>query len=100
MVKPGRKQLAGLLTEDANATLEEGAQITERAAPPSGTLALGYVTSSYWSEELGRSIALAMISDGRKRIGERLFVPMPSGDIAITVVSPVFIDGKGERLNA
>jgi sarcosine oxidase, subunit alpha len=99
MVVPGRKQLVGLLTKDRNVVLEEGAQITSDASPGPGTSALGHVTSAYWSESLGRSIALAVVAGGRQRQGETLHVPMPSGGIAVEVVSPVFIDAKGERLN-
>ena len=99
MVKPGRKQLVGLATLDSDVVLEEGAQITSMANPPAGTPALGHVTSSYCSPSLGRSIALALVADGRKRIGEKLFVPMPGGAIAVEVVLPVFIDPKGERLH-
>jgi len=99
MAKPDRKQLVGLLTADPKVILDEGAQITEVAAPPAGTPALGHVTSAYWSAALGRSIALALVAGGRNRTGQRLFVPMPSGGIAVEVVSPVFVDPKGERLN-
>jgi sarcosine oxidase subunit alpha len=98
-VMPGRRQLVGLLTRDPKYVLEEGAQLTPHDEPPRSTVALGHVTSSYWSEALGRSIALAMIADGRKRLGEQLFVPMPSGSISVEVVSPIFFDPKGERLN-
>jgi hypothetical protein len=28
-----------------------------------------------------------------------LYVPMPAGDIAVEVTSPIFYDPKGERLN-
>ena len=50
MLKEDRKQLVGLLTEDAAVALEEGAQVTESASPPIGSAALGHVTSSYRSE--------------------------------------------------
>jgi sarcosine oxidase, subunit alpha len=99
MIAPGRKQLVGLLTKDPAIVLEEGAQITLEAAPKPGTSALGHVTSAYWSEALGRSVALAVVADGRKRLGETLHVPMPSGGIAVEIVSPMFVDAKGERLN-
>jgi sarcosine oxidase subunit alpha len=99
IVKTGRKQLAGLLTKDPKAVLEEGAQITLDPAPAAGTPALGHVTSSYWSSTLGRSIALAMIADARQRMGETLYAAMPEGSIAIEVVSPVFADPKGERVH-
>lgn len=99
IVRDGRKQLVGLLTADPKLVLEEGAQVTAEAKPPVGTPALGHVTSAYWSAELGRSIALALVADGRARAGSRLNIPMPSGDVSVDVVAPVFLDPKGERLN-
>jgi sarcosine oxidase subunit alpha len=99
MVVADRKQLVGLLTEDPGQVLEEGAQITASASPALGAAALGHVTSAYRSEALGRSIALAMVSAGRARMGETLHVPMPGVSIAVTVVEPVFFDPKGERLH-
>ena len=73
--------------------------MTAHARPPKATPALGHVTSSYWSAALGRSIALALVAGGRERMGERLYVPMPSGDVAVEVVTPVFFDPKGARLD-
>jgi sarcosine oxidase subunit alpha len=73
--------------------------VTLQANPSAGTPALGHVTSSYWSEVLGRSIALAMVSSGRARMGETLYVPMPGGSVAATVTGPVFYDEKGARLD-
>ena len=100
LVAPNRKQLVGLLTDDPATVLEEGAQITTEAAPKRGAHALGHVTSAYESATLGRSIALAMIANGRARIGETLFAPMASGPIAVKVVEPVFFDPKGAHLDA
>jgi len=99
MVVEGRKQLVGLLTENPSVVLEEGAQITGEANPAPGTRALGHVTSSYESPALGRSIAMALVADGRKRMGETLHVPMPAGAIAVKLVEPIFLDPKGDRLN-
>src|SRR6185437_412789 len=97
-VSPYRKQLVGLLARDPHHVLEEGAQIVptrQRSAPER---AIGHVTSSYYSPSLGRSIALALVSGGRSRLGETLFVSMPDGDIAVQVASPVFYDPQGSRL--
>ena len=99
IVAPDRKQLVGLLTDNPNTLLEEGAQIVAIANPVIGASALGHVTSAYMSPAVGRSIALAVIESGRKRMGEKLFAPMPSGAIAVTVVDPVFFDKEGARLN-
>ena len=60
---------------------------------------LGHVTSSYISPNLGRSFALALVEDGRARIGEKLYVPMLDRTVAVTVTEPVFFDPEGERLH-
>ena len=60
---------------------------------------IGHVTSSYHSTVLGHSIALALVSGGRARMGQTLYVPTRDGESAVTVTSPVFYDPKGERLN-
>ena len=97
---PGRKQIVGLVASDPKVVLDEGAQITPMANPPKGTHALGHVTSAYHSSVLGKGIALAVIEGGRARMGETLYVPMPTGAIAVTVVDPVFYDKEGKRLDA
>jgi len=99
LVAPGRKQLIGLKTKDPNTVLEEGAQIVANPAQPIPMTMIGHVTSSYWSQNCGRSIAMALLVDGRSRMGETLFVPMPGGAIEVEVCSPVFFDEKGGRLN-
>ncbi len=100
MAEPARKQLVGLLTEDPRVVLEEGAQLVEDPAQPVPMRLIGHVTSSYFSESLGHSIALAMVSGGRARQGARLFVPMPGGAVAVQVTGPVFYDPQGARLDA
>jgi sarcosine oxidase subunit alpha len=99
MLKDDRKQLVGLITEDPNVVLEEGAQITASATPGVGSPALGHVTSSYRSATLGRSIALALVAGGRSRMGAKLFAPMPNGAVSVMVAAPVFYDRDGARLD-
>ena len=99
MKRPDRKQLVGLRTADPRTVLEEGAQVVETAGQKPPMRLCGHVTSSYFSAALGHSIALAMVAGGRARLGQTLFVPMPGGDIAVKVTSPVFYDKDGARLN-
>jgi sarcosine oxidase, subunit alpha len=99
MLAENRKQLVGLMTDDPAIKLEEGAQVTESAAPLAGSPALGHVTSSYRSEAAGRPIALALIAAGRSRIGAKLHVPMPRGAVGVTVTAPIFYDKPGARLH-
>ena len=96
---PGRKQLVGLLTDDPAVVLEEGAQIVADPAQPVPMTMIGHVTSAYWSEALGRSIALALVEGGHQRMGEELYVPMPGQVIRARVSSMVFYDPEGVRLN-
>ena len=99
LAAPGRKQLVGLLTEDATTQLDDGTQLVDDPHQPVPMRVLGHVTSTYFSPALNRPIALAMLANGRARIGERLYVPMPDRAIAVQVVSPVFYDPQGGRLH-
>ncbi|MFK0277605.1 sarcosine oxidase subunit alpha [Ensifer sp. NPDC090286] len=99
LVKDGRKQLVGLLTKDPKVVLEEGAQIVADPNQPKPMTMLGHVTSSYWSENCGRSIALAMVAGGRARLGQTLYVPMTDRTIAVEVSDMVFFDKEGGRLH-
>ncbi|TIW71317.1 MAG: sarcosine oxidase subunit alpha, partial [Mesorhizobium sp.] len=99
LVAKGRKQLVGLKTKDPKVVLEEGAQIVADPKQSIPMKMIGHVTSSYWSENCGRSIALALVAGGRDRMGETLYVPMPNGMIEVEVTGMVFVDEKGERLN-
>jgi len=99
MLAPGRKQLVGLLTVDPTVLLEEGAQLVVTPGQSAPMQLIGHVTSAYQSAALGRSIALAMIADGRSRVGQTLYVSMPGGAVAVQVAAPVFYDPQGARLN-
>jgi sarcosine oxidase, subunit alpha len=105
MADPTRKQLVGLLSLDRTTVLEEGAQILAGTSMEPPMTVLGHVTSSYHSAVMGHPIALAMLSAGRSRQGETLYVPMPRGTtrtvapIAVKVVPPVFYDPEGGRLD-
>jgi sarcosine oxidase subunit alpha len=99
LVKDGRKQLVGLLTKDPKVVLEEGAQIVADPNEPKPMTMLGHVTSSYWSSNCGRSIAMAVVAGGQARLGQTLYVPMADRTIAVEVSDMVFFDKEGGRLH-
>jgi len=99
LTKEGRKQLVGLVTKDPKLVLEEGAQVVANPNEPKPMTMLGHVTSSYWSENCGRSIAFALVAGGRARMGETLYIPMPDKTIAVEVTDMVFFDKEGGRIN-
>jgi sarcosine oxidase, subunit alpha len=89
-----RKQLVGLLTEDPQLVLMEGAQIIATADEPEvkPVPMLGHVTSSYMSPNVRRSIALALLKGGGERIGETVYVSRKNGPpIHAVVVEPDFM---------
>jgi len=53
------------------------------------------------SPALGRSIALGLVEDGRRLLGTEVEVFAPSGErMRATLVRPVFLDPKGERMRS
>ncbi len=76
-----RKQLVGLLTVDPNHVLMEGAHVISSSTEPRERPVpmLGYVTSSYYSPNAGRSIALALVKGGGERMGHTLYVSRKDG---------------------
>ena len=77
-----------------------GAQIVPVAQPQPGSSALGFVSSSYDSAVLGRSIVMGLVAGGRARRGETVFLTRLDGDaVPATIVDPNFYDPQGERLH-
>ena len=99
LVAEGRKHLVGLLTEDPSEVLEDGAQIVFDPNQAIPMKMVGHVTSSYWSEALSRSIAMALIAGGKQRMGETIHIPMPGKTIKAVIGGTVFYDPQGARLN-
>lgn len=99
MQDPDRKQLVGLLTENPADVLPDAAHAVEGPKKANGMEnMIGHVTSTYFSPTLGRSIAMALIKGGSRRMGEVLTFPLAEGKVMrATVVDPVFLDKEGAR---
>ncbi len=99
--RPGRRQLVGLLTEDPNFLLPEGVHLVAKARPKPPMQTVGHVTSSYMSPNVGCSIALALVKDGRARMGQTLKAYTIEGRVEpVTITEPVFFDKEGVRARA
>ena len=98
-IREDRKQLVGLLTDNPNEILEEGAQIVSELGKKPVEM-IGHVTSSYFSPNLNKSIALAVVKGGKKMKGQKLFVPMENKNINVTVSDFIFLDKENKRINA
>lgn len=96
----GRQQLVGLLPENDEEVIPEGAYITAvnaQADEHGKTRHIGFVTSSYFSPALGRAFALALIADGLNRMGEEVGVPIGKKVLRAVICDAVFIDKENIR---
>jgi len=96
----GRQQLVGLLPEDNDEVIPEGAYITvlnAHADNDGKTPHIGFVTSSYYSPSLGRAFALALVADGLNRTGQVVAVPVGKKVGRATICDAVFIDRENIR---
>ena len=99
-LREDRKQLIGLLTDDPQQVLPEGAQLVDDPDAPIPIPMVGHVSSSYFSACLGHSIALALVKGGHSRMGEKVHAPLSDGRlISATISSPIFYDPEGARQN-
>ena len=98
-IREDRKQLVGIVTEDPREVLEEGAQIVADVSKKPVEM-LGHITSSYFSPNLNKSIALGVVKGGKNMLGKKLFIPMKNKIISVQVADPVFLDKENKRLNA
>jgi sarcosine oxidase subunit alpha len=97
-IRADRKQLVGLKPLNKTDILPEGAQIVFDPKQKIPMSMQGHVTSSYYSANLGYSIALAVVKGGHDRIGNLVYCPLADGSIITSeIVSSVFYDPTGER---
>ena len=102
IVCAGRPQFVGLLSQDQQTIIPEGAAIISDVKQKPPFASEGYVTSAYMSANLAHPIALAMIKDGFLRHGETVYAALMDGRrIPVTITNPVFWDNarqpKGEH---
>ena len=96
--RPDRKQLVGLLPQNPDDLLPEGAQLVAPDTPLAPPVPmLGHVTSSYHSAALDRTFALALVKGGRQLIGRTVHAPLADRTIAATITEPIFYDPEGTR---
>ncbi|MGO1885382.1 MAG: 2Fe-2S iron-sulfur cluster-binding protein [Citricoccus sp.] len=102
-----RRHLVGVLPVDRTTRLAEGAQLVTAGTPltpDAGPVPMiGHVTSSYNSPALGRTFGLALVDNGRNRIGEIVRSPIgaggPDGEnyVEVEIASPILYDPEGNR---
>ena len=92
-----RRELVGLLPNDPNEAIPEGAPIT-----PSGKKVAteGFTTACVWSVVNNRWVGLALLENGRARYGEEACVRIKDRIISAKITKPVHHDPDGKLLRS
>jgi sarcosine oxidase subunit alpha len=92
-----RRQLVGLIPDDPDHLIDENSPITPQGKREKSE---GLVTACVWSVVQNRVIALALLQDGRNRMGETVFIRRKDRVVTAKVTSPCFHDPKGQLLRS
>ncbi len=92
-------RLMGFRPVDRSKSLIAGAHFINRGEKPVTANDQGWLTSAAFSPELGYSIGLGFIKAGHERVGEIVQAVdfVRNAEFEVEIVSPSFIDPKGER---
>ena len=82
--------------------IPEGSYLVKDNNAPLPNPKLGYISASCWSVEYNNPFSLAILKDGKKKIGEKLFAlsPLKNKNIEVEIVSSHYVDPKGERVRS
>ena len=100
MASSARWKLVGLQTLDGS-VIPDGAYAADEGVNGNGQRnTQGRVTSTYYSANLGRGIAMGLVANGPDRMGEVISFPMLDGNLLkAKIVDPVFYDKEGKKQN-
>ena len=94
---PERLQLVGVRPSDRAQRLRNGSQLV---APEARNESLGYLTSATPSVEFEGWVGLALLRDGRQRLGARLLArsPVHEETTEVQILSPHMLDPENTRV--
>ena len=84
---------------DKKSMIPEGSHLVSDSNASLPNPKLGHISASCWSVEYNNTFSLAILKDGKKKIGEKLYAvsPLKNKNIAVEIVSSHYVDPKGER---
>ena len=100
MVDPDRWKLVGLESVDGS-VIPDGAYAVANGTNANGQRnTQGRITSTYYSANLERGIAMGLVHNGPDRMGEVITFPKIDGtEVQAKIVNAVFYDPAGEKAN-
>ena len=99
---PNREKIVGVVPLDKKSMIPEGSHLVRDSNASLPNPKLGHISASCWSVEYNNPFSLAILQDGKKRIGEKLFAlsPLKNKNIEVEIVSSHHVDSKGERVRS
>ncbi len=94
-----RQQVVGLLPGDASFVPAEGSALIQPGSESRPNFQ-GHVTASCYSPNLERSICLALLKGGHRRLGETIVISGLERTMEAEITRPAFIDPRGERMKS
>jgi sarcosine oxidase subunit alpha len=101
-LSPDRGKVVGLVPLDKKSMIPEGSYLVSDANAALPNVKLGHVSASCWSVEYNNPFSLAILKDGKKKIGKKLYAvsPLKNKNIPVEIVSSHYVDPKGERVRS
>ena len=98
----GREQIVGLVPIDKKTSIPEGSHLVVDHRLKSPNPKLGHVSASCWSVENNNPFSLAILKNGKNKIGEKLYAvsPLKNISVQVEVVSQHYVDPDGKRVRS
>jgi len=99
---PNREKIVGVVPLDKKSMIPEGSHLVSDSNASLPNPKLGHISASCWSVEYNNPFSLAILKDGKKKIGEKLFAvsPLKNKNIEVEIVSSHYVDSKGKRVRS
>ncbi len=96
---PNREKIVGVVPVDKKTMIPEGSHLVKDSNASLPNPKLGHISASCWSVEHNNPFSLAILKDGKNKIGEKLYAlsPLKNKSIPVEIISSHYVDPKGER---
>ena len=87
---------------DKKTMIPEGSHLVNDGNATLPNPKLGHVSASCWSVEYNNPFSLAILQDGKNKIGKKLYAvsPLKNKNIPVEIISSHYVDPKGERVRS
>ena len=101
-IEPNREKIVGVIPLDKKTMIPEGSHLVSDSKAILPNPKLGHISASCWSVEYNNPFSLAILKDGKNKIGEKLYAlsPLKNQSIPVEIVSSHYVDPKGERVRS